>query len=65
MSRTSPNWLTCQINGITDYICNAPANFDVLYLLARNFHIAGERIEAEIKRREAVAHEYADDGVFG
>jgi hypothetical protein len=65
MNRTSPKWLTCQINGVADYICNAPAPPDVLYHLAYNFRRAAERVEAEIRRREAVAHEYADDGVFG
>ena len=65
MTRTSPNWLTCQITGITDYICNTPAGLDVLDTLAFNFRKAAERVEAEFKRREAAGRDYYDDGMFG
>jgi hypothetical protein len=65
MNRVSPNWLTCQINGIADYICRTPASPDVLYSLAFNFRRAAERVETELKRRNEVQRDYADDGVFG
>ena len=65
MSLTSPNWITCQINGVADYVCKAPAGIDVLRHLAFNFRGAAERLEAEIKRREAFDQSRTDDGMFG
>jgi hypothetical protein len=65
MTRTNPNWLTCQINGVADYICNCPGSNAVLRTLAGDFHRAAERIEKEIIRRESTGRDYTNDGVFG
>ena len=63
MTRTNPNWLTCQINGISDYIRQCPASLYVLRALAEEFRKAAQRVDAEIDRRTSAGR--ADDGVFG
>lgn len=65
MNRTHPNWLTCQIHGIADYICNCPGSNSVLRILAGDFHRAAERIDREINRRESTGRDRTKDGVFG
>ena len=60
----SPNhWLTCQINGIVEYICRPPMGRDELRALAEEFREGARKIEAEIAKRAGRSDYY--DGMFG
>jgi hypothetical protein len=66
MTRTHPNWLTCQIRGIEEYILQCDAPPLVLRCLADDFRSAADAIEIQIAMNELTGHgRHDNDGVFG
>jgi hypothetical protein len=64
MSKREPNWPTCQIEGIVDYICRSAGSIHSLRILAAAFREAAAIVDNEIRRRELTNY-HDDESEFG